>query len=65
MEFQPTLPTSNHVRFRYRSRLNRDTIRSLKNRRDTDSDFKYNGDLNELWNVCDPDGTGCERTIVH
>jgi phage protein D len=55
MEFQPTLTTANQVKSVTVRGWNRDTKKVIERTASiTDSDFKYNGDLKELLNVCDP-----------
>ena len=55
MEFQPTLTTANQIKSAVVRGWNRDTKKVIEGKAAiTDSDFKYNGDLKELLNVCDP-----------
>jgi len=55
MEFQPTLTTANQIKSVVVRGWNRDTKKVIEGKAAiTDSNFKYNGDLKELLNVCDP-----------
>ncbi len=55
MEFQPTLTTANQVKSVTVRGWNRGTKKVIQETASiTDSDFKYNGNLKDLLNVCDP-----------
>lgn len=55
MEFQPTLTTANQIKSVIVRGWNRDTKKAIEGKASiSDSDFKFNDDLKELLNVCDP-----------